>query len=111
MAGLLKEWHGEDLSGKVLDPACGDGGLLDAAGTKLSKAKLYGVDIDSSASRSAYPRLCLGITIMNVDMLISPILGKGAKPVTFGAVTSNPSWGPDILHSRPYLKEISIHIG
>ena len=106
VAELLKENLGEDWSGRVLDPACGDGELLDAAVAKLPNSKLYGVDIDASATLSARLRLCRSATIKTADMLMSPLAGKTGKPLTFGALVSNPPWGADLLHSRASLKNL-----
>lgn len=106
VADLLKEQLGEDWSGKILDPACGDGELLDAAVAKLPKSKLYGVDIDASATGSARSRLSRSATIKTADMLMCPPANKAGKPLTFGALVSNPPWGADLLHSREALKKL-----
>ncbi|WP_271951733.1 N-6 DNA methylase [Ruegeria faecimaris] len=106
VAELISEYLGEDWSGKIIDPACGDGELLDAAIAKLPNSKLYGVDIDASATQSARLRLCRSATINTDDMLISPLVGKSGKPLTFGALISNPPWGADLLHSRASLKKL-----
>ena len=106
LADLIKEHLGEDWSGKVLDPACGDGELLSAAIAKLPNSKLYGVDIDVSATLSAQSRLRRSATIKTADMLKTPLVGAGGKPLTFDAVVSNPPWGADLLHSRASLKNL-----
>lgn len=106
VAELLTEHLGEGWSGKILDPACGDGELLDAAAAKLPNSKMYGVDIDVLATRSARLRLCRSATIKTADMLTSPPVGENGDPITFGALVSNPPWGADLLHSRASLKEL-----
>lgn len=106
LADLIKEHLGEDWSGKVLDPACGDGELLSAAIAKLPNSKLYGVDIDVSATQSARSRLRRSATIKTADMLMTPLVGAGGKPLAFDAVVSNPPWGADLLHSRASLKNL-----
>jgi predicted RNA methylase len=106
LADLIKEHLGEDWSGKVLDPACGDGELLSAAIAKLPNSKLYGVDIDVSATQSARSRLRQSATIKTADMLMTPLVGAGGKPLTFDAVVSNPPWGADLLHSRASLRNL-----
>lgn len=106
LADLIKEHLGENWSGKVLDPACGDGELLSAAIAKLPHSKLYGVDIDVSATQSARSRLRRSATIKTADMLMTPLVGTGGKPLTFDAVVSNPPWGADLLHSRASLKNL-----
>jgi len=110
VAELLKEHLGEGWSGKILDPACGDGELLDAATAKLPNSKLYGVDIDGSATRSARSRLCRSATIKTADMLMSPLANKNGKPLTFGALVSNPPWGADLLHSRASLRKLGYYL-
>ena len=106
IAELLKEQLGEYWSGNLLDPACGDGELLDAAADKLPGSRLYGVDIDAAATRSAHIRLCGLATIKTADMLKSPLVGRDGKQLTFNALVSNPPWGADILHSRTSLKQL-----
>ena len=106
IAELLKEQLGEYWSGNLLDPACGDGELLDAAADKLPGSRLYGVDIDAAATRSAHIRLCGLATIKTADMLKSPLVGRDGKQLTFNALVSNPPWGADILHSRTSLKQM-----
>ena len=53
---------------RVLDPACGDGRLLEAVHTRLSawgiQCELLGVDIDPEAVRSARQRLSTAATII-----------------------------------------------
>ena len=106
VAELLKEHLGEHWTGRLLDPACGDGELLDAAADKLPRSRLYGVDIDAAATRSAHLRLCGLATIKTADMLKSPLVGRDGKQLTFSALVSNPPWGADLLHSRTSLKQL-----
>ncbi|UWR01229.1 SAM-dependent methyltransferase (plasmid) [Rhodobacteraceae bacterium S2214] len=73
-AVLLKEHLGETWSGNLLDPACGDGELLDAALEQLPNAKLFGMDIDCEASQAAQTRLGTSAIIKTEDMLLSPAL-------------------------------------
>lgn len=105
VAELLKEYLGEGWSGRLLDPACGDGELLDASAAKFPESKLYGIDIDTIATRSAQKRLGRCATIKTADMLASPPTGKNGKPLSFGALISNPPWGADLLQSRTFLQE------
>lgn len=106
VAEVLKEHLGGLWSGKLLDPACGDGELLAASAEMLPDASLFGVDIDAKAAVAARRRLGGSATIKTADMLVSPLAGKNEKPLTFEALISNPPWGADLLHSRPTLKNL-----
>lgn len=106
VAELLKEHLGEDWSGRLLDPACGDGELLDAVVRKMPNSKLYGIDIDASATEAARLRLSTSSIIKTADMLVSPLSEDNRAPLTFGALVSNPPWGADLLHSRNSLKKL-----
>lgn len=106
VAALLKENLAEDWSGRILDPACGDGELLDAAAAEFPKSSLFGVDIDASATRSARSRLCQSAMIKTADMLRSPLSDHDGQTLKFGALVSNPPWGADLLHSRAELKKL-----
>ena len=114
VAELLKEHLGKHWSGKLLDPACGDGELLNAVADKLPNSKLHGIDIDVNVTRSARSRLGQSATIKTADMLESLIIKNdegekseksGEKQLTFNALISNPPWGADLLHSRTSLKQ------
>ena len=105
-AALLKEHLGEVWSGNLLDPACGDGELLDAAIEQLPNAKLFGMDIDSEASRAAQTRLGKLAVIKTDDMLLSSSLDKRRKSFKIGASISNPPWGADLLHSSGRLRAL-----
>ena len=123
VAELLKEHLGKHWSGKLLDPACGDGELLNAVADKLPNSKLHGIDIDVNVTRSARSRLGRSATIRTADMLESLIIKNdesekneknekseendesGEKQLTFNALISNPPWGADLLHSRTSLKQ------
>lgn len=106
VALLLKEHLGEKWSGDLLDPACGDGELLDAAVEQLPNAKLFGVDIDFGASEAAQARLGQRAVIKTDDMLAAASLTTFRKAPKVGAVVSNPPWGADLLHSSSRLREL-----
>ncbi len=105
-AALLKEHLGEIWSGNLLDPACGDGELLDAALEQLSNARLFGMDIDHEASRAAQTRLGKSAVIKTEDMLLSSSLDKRQQSFRIGALISNPPWGADLLHSSRHLRAL-----
>lgn len=106
VATLLKQHLGKEWSGRLLDPACGDGELLDAAAEQLPQAKLFGVDIDAGVAQSARLRLSRSATIKTADMLLSPTFGRGQANMQFDALISNPPWGADLFHSRGTLREL-----
>ncbi|WP_187431960.1 hypothetical protein ROLI_048430 (plasmid) [Roseobacter fucihabitans] len=105
-AVLLKEHLGETWSGNLLDPACGDGELLDAALEQLPNAKLFGMDIDCEASQAAQTRLGTSAIIKTEDMLLSPALNQRQQSFKVGALISNPPWGADLLHSSGHLRAL-----
>ena len=106
VAVLLKEHLGEQWSGDLVDPACGDGELLDAAFEQLPAAKLFGMDIDAEASQAAQTRLGGSAVIKTEDMLLSPSVKKRRQSFNPGAVISNPPWGADTLHSTGRLRAL-----
>jgi len=103
-ATLLKEHLGEHWGGCVLDPACGDGELLEAVNKQLPQAQLLGTDIDSEASNAAQKRLEERASIRTGDMLRSSFLSSSTSERKIGAVISNPPWGADLLHSADQLR-------
>jgi hypothetical protein len=105
-AVLLKEHLGEMWPGNLLDPACGDGELLDAALEQLPNAKLFGMDIDCEASHAAQTRLGKSAIIKTEDMLLSPDFDKRQPSFKVGALISNPPWGADLLHSSGSLRAL-----
>lgn len=105
-AMLLKEHLGEHWAGRVLDPACGDGELLDAVNKHLPKAQLLGTDIDYEASNAAQKRLGQRASIRTGDMLLSSFLPSSKRARKIGAVISNPPWGADLLHSADQLRSL-----
>ncbi len=106
VATLLTEHLGEDWSGKILDPACGDGELLDAVNIKMPFSKIHGIDIDLDAVQSAQKRLARSASIKHTDMLLSfPDTTKG-RAKGFGGLISNPPWGADLLHSPDELRKL-----
>lgn len=106
VAVLLKEHLGEQWPGNLLDPACGDGELLDAALEQLPYSRLFGMDIDSEASRAAQARLGKSAVIKTEDMLLTPYFNERHQNLKFGALISNPPWGADLLHSPGHLRAL-----
>lgn len=99
---LLAERLGADWKGSILDPACGDGELLDAALEYLPNAKLLGFDIDIDATSAAKMRLGSRAEIETKDMLLAR--SKSHKKPLIDAIISNPPWGADLLHSSSQLR-------
>ncbi len=105
-ASLLEQHLGTPWSGNLLDPACGDGELLDAAIEFLPNAKLFGVEIDRKASKAAESRLGRAAVIKTGDMLTMEPLAASRGVPKADAVISNPPWGADLLHSSRYLRSL-----
>ena len=105
-AKLLKDRLGEHWDGCVLDPACGDGELLEAVNKQLPKAQLLGTDIDNEASNAAQDRLEKRASIKTGDMLHSSFLSSSIREQKIDAIISNPPWGADLLHSADQLRSL-----
>jgi hypothetical protein len=78
---------------RVLDPACGDGRLLEAAGAQLNswgvKHQLIGVDIDPEATRAARQRLGAKALIIDGDAL-GPALLQATEHGPCDLLVANP---------------------
>jgi len=101
---LLAERLGDDWRGRILDPACGDGELLDAALEYLPNAKLVGFDIDTDAVSAAKRRLGSRAKIETRDPLLTRSERMSNKALAIDAIISNPPWGADLLHSSSQLR-------
>ncbi len=95
---ILAALHGETAPA-VLDPACGDGELLDAFARALPAAHLTGVDRDSDALVGAKERLARdgikAFTPLHADFLeINPLAEAehGLEADSFDAIISNPPY-------------------
>ena len=111
---FLAEWVAEELlslvsmekkclNPRILDPACGDGALLEAVSNVSSgSALLAGVDIDQAAVNEALIRLGPGASIRAADSLLDPLkeLGSGRSD----GVIANPPWGADLRMSKEQLR-------
>jgi len=94
----VARWMAEHVQpragGRVLDPACGAGALLAAAGER-GAAELWGVDIDGEALEVARRTLPAGTHLIEGDFLTLSGARLGGP---FDAVVANP----------PYLRQESI---
>ena len=106
IAELVQEHLEEEWFGDVLDPACGDGELLEAFSEIFPNSRLHGLDIDASAVQAASMRLTDSAKVEVADMLSINFSGRCYESQTFGALVSNPPWGADLLHSRSSLKKL-----
>ena len=111
VADLLNENLGSLWSGNLLDPACGDGELLEAALEQMPNAKLFGTDIDSEASDAAQVRLGHLADIKTADMLLMRSLESSQNLPKVDAIVANPPWGADLFHSASDLKGLGIFLG
>jgi adenine-specific DNA-methyltransferase len=76
----------------ILDPACGDGALLEAVRMRTrGRARLYGIDLDPEAVASANRRLSGTATIVHGDALTVDLRSLGIPQPD--AVIANPPWG------------------
>jgi len=82
----------------VVDPACGDGALLEAVGGVDPGARLIGIDIDRRAVTAPSARVEAAETAHR-DALTAPWCDDAAP----GGVIANPPWGADLEHSRSGL--------
>ena len=91
LSGLLRLTDADT----VLDPACGSGGLLAAAGQWAPGARLVGMDLDPGALRVARLLATLSdraVTLHHGDALRPDALPSGA----FDVVVSNPPFAGDL---------------
>jgi adenine-specific DNA-methyltransferase len=90
-AGLLKQYLPAGNSARILDPACGDGILLDAV-VRLRSGSDYieGIDVDRVALRAAKTRVP-GLKIRRKNALQAL---EGARS-SYDGVIMNPPWGAD----------------
>lgn len=100
--------HLED-GASVLDPACGDGALLNPFFGKV-KNQLLGVDVNSSELEKATMRMGRQLNSFVLDSLV-PSNDESASAFwtnfflkhKIRAVISNPPWGAQIAHNREVL--------
>lgn len=79
----------------VLDPACGDGALLDAVRRRTQgRAQLFGIDVNPDAVDAANRRLGGAATIVTGDALTVDLPSLGI-PLP-DAVIANPPWGATV---------------
>lgn len=109
---FLAEWVAQELldligprndSPRVLDPACGDGALLEAVHVASGrKAELFGIDVDKEAINQARERLGESASLILADALFDPLgpLSEGL----IDAVIANPPWGVNLSAFRDRLK-------
>jgi adenine-specific DNA-methyltransferase len=102
MAALLVERLARRVV-TVLDPACGDGSLLDHV-AQLRSVRLVGVDCDPGATASAKRRLPRA-AVECADGLATLAVGFGADTkLPIGGVIANPPWGAALPQKRDDLR-------
>lgn len=109
IATFLSSWAiGERPSAAVLDPTCGDGVFLQAAGRELrtlgaAEPRLLGIDIDGEALRQTAERL-------RADDLTATLLRSSFFDVTPDAPESN--WvKADVVVGNPPFIRFHSHVG
>jgi adenine-specific DNA-methyltransferase len=75
----------------VVDPACGNGQLLDAVMARSPNAHVVGIDIDARAIAAARQRLGKDATLMHADALLTHRGDFAGRPAD--AIIANPPWG------------------
>ncbi|WP_195454974.1 N-6 DNA methylase [Turicibacter sanguinis] len=119
MKEYLKHENGESLV--VLDPACGDGSLLNGLQKNISELKekinhieFHGCDINSESINIAKKRFGIQEEINFKWFVMDSIIPeKGKKYVDgwesrtnkkYDIIITNPPWGADLLHSKLELQ-------
>lgn len=89
----------------ILDPACGDGSLLEAArAVAPENVTLLGRDIDPHALIEARIRLGQQALLETDDSLIPAVAGEQFEKIA-DAVIANPPWGAKLVHSSDTLSK------
>lgn len=87
----------------VVDPACGDGQLLEAVIARAGSLAVsaVGIDIDGKAIDAARDRLGRDVTLVQADALLGHPSGAVGRQVD--AIIANPPWGAALpLSARSY---------
>ena len=118
---VLAEWAGSLLlkqlsqfdEGKIVDPACGDGALLQVVQKSFPRFCLTGLDLDSVAIRKASDNLGEAVKLVCGDALqpngAPNILDAwtrlldGNKPI---GIIANPPWGVRLNQSPSKLRQL-----
>lgn len=99
--------------GLILDPACGDGVLLQAVLRITQGHKFAGIDVDRNAVTKARHKIPGSVRLVRADAL-APARGRDVaadwkqllrhkSPI---GMIANPPWGARLSHSRERLKEL-----
>jgi hypothetical protein len=108
---LLSEWAAELLhsailpgtKGLILDPACGDGALLDAS-WKHTHRKVLGVDCDPEAIRSTKTRLSHAALKLEDGLIYLADLSDGSCEDKIAGVIANPPWGAELQSNKVEIR-------
>lgn len=110
---VLADWAAEQLLASlpktrskpvVLDPACGDGALLEALWKRANgHVDLIGLDLDPMAIKTAKARMGSRATLVCADSLTSDL--QALKLPKASAIIANPPWGADLSHTTKCLRE------
>lgn len=103
---------------QILDPACGELSLLEAASDILSHKKMSGVDVDCNAieqSRAAASDINLEVRLINADFVLP---SKRLSSATYwkrrlgpvDAILANPPWSSDRIYARDDLLNHGIEL-
>ena len=101
---LLAELHQHDTV--ILDPACGDGALLQAVHAHQRPAlQLHGIDIDPAAVQATGTRLGAHVQLQLGDALQQLRSPTPTSPRPHGII-ANPPWGADTLLPPSQLRAL-----
>jgi adenine-specific DNA-methyltransferase len=108
---LLSEWAAELLhsairpgtNGLILDPACGDGALLNAS-WKHTRRKVLGVDCDPEAIKSTKARLSHASLKLEDGLIYLADLSDGSCQDKIAGVIANPPWGAELQSTKAEIR-------
>jgi adenine-specific DNA-methyltransferase len=106
VASMLRD-HSAHPIRRVLDPACGDGALLDAASAEIPELQsVVGIDLSANATSKIQASWGKRATTVVADTL--RVMASAAPEAD--AVIMNPPWGAELNVSRDELRELGYEL-
>jgi type I restriction-modification system DNA methylase subunit len=107
MVNFLYKFLNKTENIKILDPACGSGGMLLSTSKLFKNCEYYGYDINERISRVA--RMNLNISSVNTHTIINDSFLNDTKTDFYDLVITNPPFGvkeqkPDLLKNFHFGK-------
>lgn len=111
---LCSEMKAEQCcKGSILDPACGEGALLDAMRSTIKNhAPLFGIDVDTSATEQIKD----DFTIYNSDTILPTECQTTTcefwreKLPPISAIIANPPWSSEKIYTQENLKQAGFNL-